>query len=101
MMLGKAHVRMGRVFGIMRAGRLGAIFGAWGAALLNRRQFCTLCGCLAVLAIIVSMPYDIHSVLDSIAEMIRAEKALVTENVDWRRRPQAGGYDALEFAAPL
>jgi hypothetical protein len=44
---------------------------------------------------------NIDQILDQIAELIRADKDLLLDGADWRRTPRAGGFDALEFLAPI
>jgi hypothetical protein len=44
---------------------------------------------------------NVDHILDQISQMLAAEKELLTDGVDWQRRGRAGGFDALEFAAPI
>ena len=47
------------------------------------------------------MPKSIEQILDDIADALRADKEVLLDGVDWKRRPRAGGFDSLELVAPL
>lgn len=47
------------------------------------------------------MPKSIDEILDDIAEILKAEKQVLLDGIDWQRRPRAGGFDGLELVIPL
>ncbi len=49
----------------------------------------------------VRVPATIDQILDQIDAMLRAKKDLLLEGIDWQKRPRAGGFEALDFVAPV
>lgn len=43
----------------------------------------------------------VENIFDQIGMMLKADKVLHLDGVDWRRRPRAGGFDGLEYVAPV